>query len=113
MADDEHVWLSAVEQQREMEAGRLTSRGLALDYINRIKQLDWGGPRLKSVLEVNPEALEIASALDNERQKIGARSPLHGVCVLLKDNIDMRLWINELMRNQIDESLREIDIHAS
>ena len=88
MADDEHVWLSAVEQQREMEAGRLTSRGLALDYINRIKQLDWGGPRLKSVLEVNPEALEIASALDNERQHTGARSPLHGVCVLLKDNID-------------------------
>jgi amidase len=83
-----HVWLSASEQQRGMAEGRLTSHGLALEYISRISQLDAGGPRLRSVLEVNPEALSVAEALDRERGEVGPRGPLHGVCVLLKDNID-------------------------
>lgn len=57
-------------------------------YLGRIRDLDRGGPRLRSVLETNPEALVIAAALDAERVATGPRSPLHGVCVLLKDNID-------------------------
>src|SRR6266849_2397438 len=52
-----------------------------------IRELDQGGPAINSVLEVNPEALEIAEALDRERKAKGPRGPLHGIPVLLKDNI--------------------------
>ncbi len=57
-------------------------------YLGRIRDLDRGGPRLRAVLETNPEALGSAAALDAERAATGPRSPLHGVCILLKDNID-------------------------
>jgi amidase len=73
--------------QAAMSAGRLTARAVTEAYLGRIAALDRHGPRLRAVLEVNPEALEIAAALDAERRARGPRGPLHGIPVLLKDNI--------------------------
>ena len=74
--------------QRSMENGSLTARSLAESYLGRIEEIDRGGPGVNAVIETNPEALEIAAALDEERRAKGARGPLHGIPVLLKDNID-------------------------
>jgi amidase len=68
--------------------GRMTSRQLTQIYLTRIDQLDRRGPNLGSVIETNPRALEIASALDAERNTRGVRGPLHGVPVLIKDNVE-------------------------
>lgn len=70
-----------------MEAGTLTAEQLVLCYLQRIAA-DRQGLNLNAVLEVNPDALFIAQALDRERQATGPRGPLHGIPVLLKDNID-------------------------
>ena len=67
-----------------MAAGTTTAAALARLYLERIKALDSAGPRLCSVIEINPEALVIAAELDAERDATGPRGPLHGVCVLLK-----------------------------
>ena len=72
----------------EMASGRLTSRPLVEYFLARIESLDRNGPKLNSIIEINPQALEIADQLDAERQAKGARGPLHGIPVLLKDNID-------------------------
>lgn len=69
-------------------SGRLTAEQLVGLYLERIATVDQQGPRLNSVLEVNPDALFIARALDQERRTTGPRGPLHGIVVLLKDNID-------------------------
>jgi amidase len=69
-------------------AGRLTSRRLTEMYIERIDALDRRGPLLRAVLEINPRALDIAAELDRERAKTGSRGPLHGVPVLIKDNVE-------------------------
>jgi amidase len=74
--------------QAEMAAGRLTSRKLVEHFLARIEALDRNGPRLNSVVEVNPEALAIADGLDAERKRRRVRGPLHGIPILLKDNID-------------------------
>jgi amidase len=71
-----------------MTAGELTARGIAEKYLARIAAIDRRGPTLRSVIEVNPDALAIADALDRERKEKGPRGPLHGIPVLLKDNID-------------------------
>jgi amidase len=71
-----------------MADGRLTAAALAERYLGRIERLDRRGPALRSVIEVNPDAVEIAERLDRERIERGPRGPLHGVPVLLKDNID-------------------------
>jgi len=76
--------------QRRMAQGTLTARGLTAAYLARIEALDRQGPALHHVIETNPEALAIADALDAERRAKGARGPLHGIPVLLKDNIDTR-----------------------
>jgi amidase len=68
--------------------GRLTSQRLTQTYLDRINSIDRRGPKLAAVLEINPHALEIAAELDRERQARGPRGPLHGVPVLLKDNIE-------------------------
>jgi amidase len=68
--------------------GRLTSRQLTKHYLERIEALDRRGPHLCAVLETNPQALEIAAALDAERKSRGSRGPLHGVPVLIKDNVE-------------------------
>ena len=74
--------------QAQMERGDLTAVQLTEQYLRRIEAIDRNGPHLRSVLELNPDALEIARALDSERQQKGPRGPLHGIPILLKDNID-------------------------
>ncbi len=69
------------------DQGRITSAELVLLYLERIARFDRSGPRLNSVLEVNPDAHHIAAALDQERAQRGPRGPLHGIPVILKDNI--------------------------
>ena len=74
--------------QSDMQAGRLTARQLAETYLDRINKLDREGPKLRSILETNPDVLSIADELDRERKAKGPRGPLHGIPVVLKDNID-------------------------
>ena len=80
--------LSVVQLQDGMSSGRYTSRRLVELYLQRIAQIDAAGPRLRSVIETNPDAIAIAEALDAERKAKGVRGPLHGIPVLIKDNID-------------------------
>ena len=70
------------------ESGELTSAKLVMQYMQRIALYDKGGPKINSVLELNPEALFIAEAMDRERLKGKVRSALHGIPILLKDNIN-------------------------
>jgi amidase len=76
------------ELQEGMKSGKWTARSLVEKYLARIEAIDRQGPNLRSVIEVNPEALAMAEALDNERKQKGSRGPLHGIPVLIKDNID-------------------------
>ncbi len=78
------------ELQAGMKSGKYTARGLTAAYVQRIDALDRKGPALRAVLEVNPDALAQAEALDAERKAKGPRGPLHGVPVLVKDNIATR-----------------------
>ncbi len=71
-----------------MRSGDHTCRSITEMYLERIEELNTRGPRLYSVLEVNPDALEVADELDREFRESGARGPLHGIPLLLKDNID-------------------------
>ena len=71
--------------QEKMSAGELTSAGICKKYLDRIAKVD---PVLRAVIEVNPEALEIARQLDAERKSGKVRGPLHGIPILIKDNID-------------------------
>ncbi|HUQ29081.1 MAG TPA: amidase [Usitatibacter sp.] len=73
--------------QEAMAKGRITSRELTSLYLARIKAIDKAGPRINAVIELNPDALAIAEALDRERKSRGPRGPLHGIPVLIKDNI--------------------------
>ncbi len=79
---------TVVELQRRMEQGSETAHSIAAAYLERIERLDASGPTVNSVIEINPDALSIADALDRERKEKGARGPLHGIPVLIKDNID-------------------------
>jgi amidase len=74
--------------QAAMSSGRMTSHSITEQYIVRIDELNRRGPNLRHVLEVNPEALDIADSLDQERKSGRVRGPLHGIPILLKDNID-------------------------
>lgn len=73
--------------QDGMKSGKFTARSLAEKYLGRIQAIDKQGPSLNSVIELNPDALAIAGALDAERKAKGPRGPLHGIPVLIKDNI--------------------------
>lgn len=87
-ADDpfpELVEITISELQAKMKSGKLTSRKLTEMYLERIKQID---TKTHAVLEQNPDALAIADALDKERKKGKVRGPMHGIPVLIKDNID-------------------------
>lgn len=79
---------SVAELQRRMTAKEFTAQAITQLYLERIARLDDAGPQLNAVIEINPEALKIAEALDTERAAGKVRGPLHGVPVLLKDNID-------------------------
>jgi amidase len=74
--------------QSAMRNGTDTSASLTRKYLQRIEALDLKGPKLNAILELNPDAPAIARQLDAERREKGARGPLHGIPVLLKDNID-------------------------
>jgi len=80
--------LSLAQLQDGMTSGRYTARRLVELYLERIAQIDVAGPQLRSVIETNPDALAIADALDAERKTKGPRGPLHGIPILIKDNID-------------------------
>ncbi|MEO8957071.1 MAG: amidase [Ktedonobacteraceae bacterium] len=75
------------ELQAAMSSGQLTARQLVTMYIERIQAIDKQGPTIRAILEINPAVLDIATALDQERQERGPRGPLHGIPLLLKDNI--------------------------
>ncbi len=74
--------------QAAIEQGDLSSQRLVAWHLERIEAIDRSGPALNAVLEVNPDALDIAAALDAERRQAGPRGPLHGIPVILKANID-------------------------
>lgn len=76
------------DAQRAMTSGQFTSRSLTEKYLGRIREIDQAGPTLKAVIEVNRDALSMAENLDQERKAKGVRGPLHGIPVLIKDNID-------------------------
>lgn len=73
--------------QEAMTSGRLTARSIVEMYLDRIEKTDRQGPELHSILETNPDAIALADALDRERRQGRTRGPLHGIPVLLKDNI--------------------------
>ena len=70
--------------QKAMEEGRYSARAITQLYLDRIEALNLQGPELHAILEVNPEALEIAESLDQEREEKGARGPLHGIPIVVK-----------------------------
>lgn len=80
--------VSLAELQDGMSTGRSTARSVVEQYLARIEAVDRHGPALRSVIEVNPDALISADMLDRERVEKGSRGPLHGIPVLVKDNID-------------------------
>ncbi|MCB8944891.1 MAG: amidase [Ardenticatenaceae bacterium] len=74
--------------QNAMSAGHISAREVVAHYLAQIEAIDRNGPTLNSVIEINLDAMSIAQALDEERAQSGPRSPLHGIPILLKDNID-------------------------
>jgi amidase len=80
--------MTIADLQSAMSSGKYTAHALAEKYLARIDAMDKAGPDVNSVIEINPDALAIAEELDRERKQKGARGPLHGIPVLIKDNID-------------------------
>ncbi|MEK6480024.1 amidase [Catalinimonas sp. 4WD22] len=80
--------ITVAELQEGMEKGNYTAEAITQLYLDRIEAIDKNGPALNAVIEINPEALEIARQLDEERANGNVRGPLHGIPVMLKDNID-------------------------
>ena len=73
--------------QASMASGKQTAHSITRLYLTRIAKLDKAGPKLNAIIELNPDALVTAKALDAERKAKGPRGPMHGIPVLLKDNI--------------------------
>jgi amidase len=80
--------LTIADLQQGLQSGKYTARQLVEKYSDRINDIDRKGPALHSVIEMNPDAEQIAVALDRERKEKGPRGPLHGIPILIKDNID-------------------------
>lgn len=80
--------LTIEDAQSFMGSGQLTSQELVQYYLDRISQIDKSGPNLNAVITLNPDALEIARQLDSEREAGKVKGPMHGIPVLIKDNID-------------------------
>ena len=88
------VELSATDARDRMAAGQLTSEALTKAYLDRIAKIDDAGPKLDSVIEINPKAVADAAALDAERKAGKVRGPMHGIPVLIKDNVDIAGMVN-------------------
>jgi amidase len=88
------IELSVADAGARMTAGTLTARALAQAYLDRIAIVDDAGPTLQAVIELNPTALADADAMDAERKGGKVRGPLHGIPVLIKDNIDVAGMVN-------------------
>ncbi len=76
------------ELQQKMQSGDMTSKSITQWYLKRIEDIDKAGPKINSVIEINPDAVAIASTMDAERKAGKVRGPMHGIPVLIKDNID-------------------------
>jgi len=79
---------SIADLQGQMSSGRMSARSIAELYLKRIRAIDREGPKLNAVIELNPDALAIADRMDRERKSGKLRGPMHGIPVLIKDNID-------------------------
>jgi len=79
--------ITVAELQEGMKSGKFTAHSVVQKYLDRINEIDTQGPAINSVIEINPDALSIADSLDEERKSRGQRGPLHGIPVLIKDNI--------------------------
>lgn len=88
LKDSDLVEATIDDLQQKMKAGELTSKAITKWYLKRIEEIDKKGPSLNSVIEVNPDAITIADAMDAERKAGKVRGLLHGIPVLIKDNID-------------------------
>jgi amidase len=88
VADFELDEITIDSLQKALASGQYSARSVTEKYLARMQEIDKAGPTLNAVIETNPDALKIADALDQERKSKGARGPLHGVPVLIKDNID-------------------------
>ena len=86
-ANEELVETTVQELQAKMKSGEITAKKLVEKYLERIRDID---PKLNSVIETNPDALKIAEDLDRERKKGKSRGALHGIPILIKDNIETR-----------------------
>jgi amidase len=80
--------ITVTDLQKKMQSGEQTSVSITNAYLARIEKIDHRGPALNSIIELNPDALKIAAALDNERKQGKIRGPLHGIPILIKDNIN-------------------------
>ncbi|MBK8985480.1 MAG: amidase [Chloroflexi bacterium] len=88
MSDDFPLLEATISDLQDgLSNGRFTAHTLVRHYLARIQQLDQQGPSLNAIIELNPDALTIAADLDAERAEKGARGPLHGIPIILKDNI--------------------------
>ena len=88
------VELSATTARDRMASGQLTSEALTRAYLDRIAKIDDAGPTLNAVIEINPQAAADAAALDAERKSGKVRGPMHGIPVLIKDNVDVAGMVN-------------------
>ncbi|HYE85293.1 MAG TPA: amidase, partial [Vicinamibacterales bacterium] len=88
------VELSATDARDRLASGQLTSEALTRAYLDRIAAIDDAGPKLDSVIELNPRAASDAAALDAERKAGKVRGPMHGIPVLIKDNVDVAGMVN-------------------
>lgn len=82
------TWATIGELRALLDGGELTAVDLVRHAVERVEAVDRSGPRINAVIELNPEAEELAAALDREQRERGPRGPLHGIPLLLKDNID-------------------------
>ncbi len=76
------------ELQQKMQEGKISAKSLTQLYLKRIAEIDKSGPKLNAIIELNPDALAIATKMDEERKRGKIRSPLHGIPILIKDNIN-------------------------
>ena len=88
------VELSATDARDRMASGSSPREALTQAYLDRIAKIDDAGPKLNAVIELNPQALADADALDAERKAGKVRGPLHGIPVLIKDNVDVAGMVN-------------------